>query len=170
MTAGNHVTLQLPRPSPAGSTPHAGDYSTLTMSLIRGALELQNIHSLAGPFNCDRVRTPSPKDNLIIGVCFIPITYSVIIFPGWRHCSPGPLHLLVYPQEVFLLLFPHLPTEGRVSPIFVSAYNCCNCLSRSPPMNSRFLFASPCIKMAPLTQHLLWAPMTLFFCALHPAL
>ena len=53
---------------------------TVIMSLIRGALELQNIHSLAGPFNCNRVRTPSPKDNLIIGVCFIPITYSVIIF------------------------------------------------------------------------------------------
>ena len=52
---------------------------TVIMSLIRSALELQNIHSLAGPFNCDRVRTPSPKDNLIVGVCFIPITYSVII-------------------------------------------------------------------------------------------
>ena len=49
------------------------------MSLIRGALKLQNIHSLAGPFNCNRVRTPSPKDNLIVRVCFIPITYSVII-------------------------------------------------------------------------------------------
>ncbi|MFN9900684.1 MAG: hypothetical protein ACK55Z_18270, partial [bacterium] len=30
--------------------------------------------------NCNRVRTPSPKDNLIIGICFIPITYSFIIF------------------------------------------------------------------------------------------
>ena len=53
---------------------------TKIMSWIQSALELQNIHSLAGPFNCDRVMTPSPKDNLIVGVCFIPITYSVIIF------------------------------------------------------------------------------------------
>jgi hypothetical protein len=35
-----------------------------------------------------------------------------------------------------------------MSPIFVSAHSCCSCLSWSPPMNSRFLFASPCVKMA----------------------
>jgi len=52
---------------------------TVVLSLIRSALELQNVHSLAGPFNCNRVRTPSPEDNLIVGVCFIPIDYLVII-------------------------------------------------------------------------------------------
>jgi hypothetical protein len=52
---------------------------TAILSLIRSALELQNVHSLASPLNCNRVRTPSPEDNLIIGVCFIPIYYSVII-------------------------------------------------------------------------------------------
>ena len=91
---------------------------TVIMSLIRSALELQNIHSLAGPFNCDRVRTPSPKDNLIVGVYFIPITYSVIILflvgatvlrvPYICSCTLKKLFCFSSEQ----LLFPHLPTEG----------------------------------------------------------
>ena len=41
-----------------------------------------------------------------------------------------------------------ISSQGRMSPIFVSAHSFSSCLSLSPPMNSRSLVASPWVEIA----------------------
>ena len=100
-----------------------------------------------------------------VGFCFIPIYYSVVILFLTTRLFSEPLSFARVLSKS-LSASSSTSSHGRMSPIFVSAHNCCSCLSWSPPMNSRFLFASPCVRMAPLRyrQHLLPPHDTFLLC------
>jgi hypothetical protein len=125
-------------------------------SLIRGTLEFQHVQNFAVPLDCNRVRSSPAKDGVHVRVCFIPIYFVVALLfliclvVIWSSSSG-----LVDLKEPFRLVRDL--SQGRMSPIFVSAHSFSSCLSLSPPMNSRSLVASPCVEMAPMRyfQHLL---------------
>ena len=119
-------------------------------SLIRRTLEFQHKKDLVGPINHDVVRSPSPKNDLVVGVRFIPPHLLVVLqffitesCPSFAASRP-PL-LMSSSLSASSLISSH----GKKSSIFVSLHNDSSCLSlSSSPMNSKLRFASPCLVMA----------------------
>ena len=101
------------------------------------------------------------------------LVHSSAMLSAALHCV---WYCLLQPKDSNLSALSATSSHGKIVTkmysIFDSFHKDSVCLSLSSPMNSKLRFASQCLVMAHSNYipHLLCAPVTLFVCAVHPAL